>query len=114
MSRIPGERKTFIFFYLFPSFFNFVKIILRTKSRSIYPKRGFLIHYKGELKKLTKFTTKKKREKNFLIRLLSCVNFDYIFHANGGRLKRGEAYLDVRVVKKLGFNVFVIIYMQTA
>ena len=66
-----------------------MKIILRTKSRSIYPKRGFLIHYKGELKKIDEVYDEKKGEKNFLIRLLSCVNFDYIFHANGGRLKRG-------------------------
>jgi hypothetical protein len=25
-----------------------LKIVLKTKSRSIYPKRGFLIHYKGK------------------------------------------------------------------
>lgn len=39
--------KNFLHFVLSSFSPFFLKILLKTKSRSIYPKRGFLIHYKG-------------------------------------------------------------------
>lgn len=41
--------------FSFLSFLPPFQIVLRTKSRSIYPKRGFLIHYKGRAAHLIRF-----------------------------------------------------------